>query len=269
MQESSWLTTVIGIGKEGHRLLHEVQSRMASEDGDATKDEGIELCHYWELPMDDNIEVKDLEHNCQNIAIAFLLVDVSDENNIRYAQEIGKFVSTQRPAVSIAILNGKDPVQIADVAAQLFSDVDAVIDLNKCMVTGGLASPYMAYNIVRGINGMLVKPGMIGLDAVDLTEQLRKTGLLHVGFGNVGTDHDEEAMATATKDALSQIKGANAKRIVLCLEGKSDVLSMIDIYSSAETVQKAMPSDALILLGATESKSTGNMVRALIVVSDL
>ena len=31
MQEKSWLTTVIGIGKEGHRLMHEVQSHMVCE----------------------------------------------------------------------------------------------------------------------------------------------------------------------------------------------------------------------------------------------
>ena len=116
MQEKSWITTVIGIGKEGYRLLHEVQSRMASEDSDATKDDGIELCHYWKLPMDGDIDAEEIEHNCRDVVVAFLLVDVSDERNIRYAQEIGKFVSTQRYAVSIAILSGIDPVQITDIA---------------------------------------------------------------------------------------------------------------------------------------------------------
>ena len=128
MQEKSWLSTVIGIGKDGHRLLHEVQSRMASENSDATKDGGIELCHYWKLLTDGDIDTKELEHNCRDIAVAFLLVDVSDENNIRYAQEIGKFVSTQRYAVSVAILSGIDPVQITAAATQLFSDIDAAID---------------------------------------------------------------------------------------------------------------------------------------------
>ena len=269
MQEKSWFTTVVGIGEKGHCLMHEVQSRMVCENNDAIIDYiNIELCHYWELPLYSNVDEKELEHNCRNAAIIFLLADVSNENYIKYAREIGKFVNTRSCAVSIVLLSGADSMQINNVASQLFPDVDAIVDLNECMVTGEFEPPDRAYNIIRGLNGLMAKPGLIGLDAIDLTGQLRKAGLLQVGFGNVGIDHNDEAMATATKDALSQIKCANAKRIVLCLEGKAYTLSMIDICSSAETVEKAMP-DAVILFGATESKSTGNMVRALIVVSDL
>ena len=269
MQEKSWFTTVIGIGQEGHRLMHEVQSRMVCENNDAIiDDKNIELCHYWELPLYSDVDEKELEHNCRDAVIVFLLADVSDENYIKYAREIGKFVNTQSCAVSIVLLSGADSMQINHDASRLFSDIDAIVDLNECTVTGEFELPDRAYNIIRGLNGLMTKPGLIGLDGVDLTKQLHKTGLLHVGLGNVGTDHDDEAMVTATKDALSQIKCANAKRIVLCLEGKAYTLSMIDICSSTETVEKAMPG-AVILVGATETKSTGNMVRALIVVSDL
>lgn len=269
MQEKSWLTTVVGIGKKGHRLMHEVQSRMVCENNDAIiDDKNIELCHYWELPLCSGMDERELEHNCRDAVIVFLLADVSDENYIKYAREIGKFVNTRSCAVSIVLLSGADSMQINNIASQLFPDVDAIIDLNECTVTGEFEPPDSAYNIIRGLNGLMTKPGLIGLDAVDITKQLYKTGLLHVGFGNVGIDHNDEAMATATKDALSQIKCANAKRIVLCLEGKAYTLSLIDICSSAETVEKTMPN-AGILLGATESESAGDKVRALIVASDL
>ena len=269
MREKTWLTTVIGIGKEGHRLMHDVQSHMVCENSDAIIDyKNIELCHYWELPLCSGMDERELEHNCRDAVIIFLLADVSDENLIKYAREIGKFVNTQSCAVSIVLLSGADSMQINNVASQLFLDVDAIVDLNECTVTGEFEPSDRAYNIIRGLNGLMVKPGLIGLDGIDLTKQLHKTGLLHVGLGNVGTDHDDEAMANATKDALSQVKCANAKRIVLCFEGKAYTLSMIDIWSSVETVEKAMPN-ADILFGATESKSIGDMVRALIVVSDL
>ena len=269
MQEKSWLTTVIGIGKEGHRLMHEVQSHMVCENSNAIiDDKNIELCHYWEFPLYSGMDEKELEHNCRDAVIIFLLADVSDESHIRYARKIGEFVSTQSCAVSIVLLNGADSMQISDVASQLFPDVDAIIDLNECRCKGELDPPDRAYNIIRGINGLIAKPGLIGLDAVDLTEQLHKTGLLHVGYSNIVTNHDDEAMAIATRDALSQIKCANAKRIVLCLEGKPCTVSMIDICSSAEIVEKVM-SNASILFGATESESTGDMVRVLIVASVL
>ena len=269
MQEKSWFTTVIGIGKEGHHLMHEVQSRMVCENSDDLIDyRNIELCHYWELPLCNSMDEKELEHNCRNAAFIFLLADVYDENYIKYAREIGKFVNTHSCTVSIVLLSGADPLQINNVASQLFPDVDAIVDLNQCTVTGGVEPPDRAYNIIRGLNSLFAKPGLIGLDAVDTNKQLHKAGLLHVGIGNIETDHDDEAMATATKEALSQIKCANAKRVVLCFEGKAYTLSMIDICSSVETVAKAMPN-ADILYGATESKSIGNMTRGLIVVSDL
>ena len=269
MQEKSWFTTVIGIGKEGHRLMHEVQSRMVCENSDDLIDyRNIELCHYWELPLCNSMDEKELEHNCRNAAFIFLLADVYDENYIKYAREIGKFVNTHSCTVSIVLLSRADSLQINNVASQLFPDVDAIVDLNQCTVTGEVEPPDRAYNIIRGLNSLFAKPGLIGLDAVDTNKQLHKAGLLHVGFGNIETDHDDEAMATATKEALSQIKCANAKRVVLCFEGKAYTLSMIDICSSVETVAKAMPN-ADILYGATESKSIGNMTRALIVVSDL
>lgn len=270
MQEKSWFTTVIGIGNEGHRLMHEVQSRMECENSDEIIDYiDLELCHYWELPLCSGMNERELEHNCRYAPIIFLLADVSDENLIKYAREIGKFVNIRSCAVSIVLLSGADSRQINNVASQLFPDVDAIVDLNECMVTGEFEPPDRAYNIIRGLNGLMAKPGLIGLDAIDLTGQLRKAGLLQVGFGNVGTDHDDEAMATATKDALSQIKCANVKRIVLYLEGKIDAFSMIDICSSEKTVEKAIPDDAMILCGATASESTGDKVRALIVASDL
>ena len=269
MREKIWFTTVIGIGNEGHRLMHEVQSRMECENSDEIIDYiDLELCHYWELPLCSGMDERELEHNCRYAPIIFLLADVSDENLIKYAREIGKFVNIRSCAVSIVLLSGADSRQINNVALQLFPNVDAIVDLNECTVTGEFEPPDRAYNIIRGLNGMLAKPRQIGLDAVDLFEQLHKTGLLHVGFGNAGINNDDEAMANATKDALSQVKCANAKRIVLCFEGKACNLSMIDICSSVETVEKAMPN-ACILFGATESESTGDIVRALIVASDL
>lgn len=264
MQEKWWLSAVIGIGEKGHILLREVQSRMESEKDDTTKNEDIMLCRFWHIPTGSTIANGDIEENCRGIGIAFLLMDTSNEENVNYAQRIADFVKTQYYAVSIAIL----PDICDKTTDSILSSVDAVVDLNACVSIGGFAQAYMAYCVIRGINGLIVKTGLIGLDAVDLAEQLHKAGLLHVGYGNVGTDHDDEAMATATKDALSHIKCANAKRIVLCFEGKADTLNMIDICSSVETVEKAMP-DASILYGATISESTGDMVRVLIVASEI
>jgi len=89
MREKSWLTTVIGIGKEGHRLMHDVQSHMVCETSDAIIDyKNIELCHYWELPLCSGMDERELEHNCRDAVIIFLLADVSDENLIKYAREM-------------------------------------------------------------------------------------------------------------------------------------------------------------------------------------
>ena len=264
MQEKAWISTVVGIGERGHILLHEVQSRMESEKDDAMKGEDIMLCRLWHIPTGSTIAKEALEENCRGIGIAFFLMDASDEESAKYAQCIADFIKTQYYAVSIAIL----PDSCAKTTDSILSSVDAVVDLSACVSSGGFTQAYMAYCVIRGINGLIVKAGLIGLDAVDLAEQLHKTGLLHVGYGNVGTDHDDEAIATATKDALSQIKCTNVKRIVLCFEGKVDTLNMIDICSSVETVEKAMP-DASILYGATKSESTGDMVRVLIVASEI
>jgi len=264
MQEKSWLTTVVGIGEKGHILLREVKSRMESEKDDTTKNEDIMLCHFWHIPTGSTIAKEDFEENCRGIAIAFLLMDVSNEESVNYAQRIAAFIGTQPYAVSIAILmNSCDKT-----TDSIFSSVDAVVDLNACVTTGGFTQAYMAYCVIRGINGLIVKPGLIGLDVADLNEQFQKAGLLHAGFDTARLSEEPQAMRVATEAALSQISNIHAERVLLCMEGNASNLDMQDITASADMVGNSMP-DANIVFGATASKSAEDMVRVLILTSEI
>lgn len=265
MQEKSWLTTVIGIGEKGNILLSEVQSRMIAEETDAKKEDGMALCHYWSLPIGTSIDTASLEQNCRDIAVAFLLIDVSDAKSIKSAQEIGKFVSTQKYAVSIALLVGADSPSNAFDGT--FSFIDAAVDLIGAVDTGDFAPAHMAYSVIRGINSLIVKPGMVGLDVADMNEQFQKAGMLHIGLeiarehGTVGT------LQAATESALSQMSVVDAKRVLLCIDGNEDTLDMHMITVAAEITQLAMP-EADIVFGATVSKSATHAVQVLILASD-
>lgn len=269
MQEKSWLTIVIGIGKKGNLLLSEVQSRMNIEKTDVRKDDDMALCRFWSLSAGANVDTAVIEQNCRDIAIAFLLLDASDTDSVKAAQEIGKFVGTQRYAVSIALLIGADySSNISDmVGEEFFSAVDAAIDLVGEVDKGGFAPTYMAYSIIHGVNSLIVKPGLIGLDAADMNEQLQKAGMLHVGFEIARENAAIETIDAATESVLSQVQVPNAKRVLLCIDGNENTLDLEKINTISCTIVNAMPEANVVCAGSV-SESSKYMIQVLLIATD-
>lgn len=103
---------------------------------------------------------------------------------------------------------------------------------------------------VQGISDLITVPGLVNVDFADVKTIMLNTGLSHMGIGRAsGDNRAEDAVRQAIESPLLETSIEGARGVLINLTGGLD-MSLHEVNTAAEMVQKSADPDAIIIVGA-------------------
>src|SRR6266542_3043313 len=123
------------------------------------------------------------------------------------------------------------------------------------------------YQGVDGITSLIMTPGLINLDFVDVKAVMTGAGsaLMGIGHGS-GEGRAEQAAKAAISSPLLEASIEGAKGVLLSIGGPSD-LALHEVNRAAETITKVAHPDANIIFGAVIDDALGDEVRVTVIAA--
>ena len=184
-----------------------------------------------------------------DVDVLFIFTDLSDENISMQLAEMSKYILT---------------VAIISESAKKVEKFQNAVDV---FVTVEDENIFSMYSAVRCVNG-LTEPGLIGLDFYDIKVILENGGRGYVAYskatGKTPTVDAMESALNSMKEILQR-----SKRILFCIFGSNEVLSMIETNEASIILQKSANPDAEIVWGVTVDENCFDFAEVLIIATDL
>lgn len=113
---------------------------------------------------------------------------------------------------------------------------------------------------VQGISDLISKPGVINLDFADVRTIMSEKGVAHMGIGRAqGKNKTEEAAEMAINSPLLETSINGARFVLISVAGGND-LSLLDIRSAGEIINKKVDIEAEIIFGTSINEELGDEV---------
>ena len=222
-------TKIIGVGDFGTKIVNYLQSKPLFH---------TDFAVVAENKIDDKIIV--------DVDVLFIFTDLTDENISMQLAEMSKYILT---------------VAVIPESAKKVENFQNIVDV---FITFEDENIFSMYNIVRCING-LTEPGLIGLDFYDIRVTLENGGKGYIAYGKASNEID--AMNTAVNSMKEILQ--RSKRILFCIFGSNEVLSMIEANEASIILQKVANPDAEIVWGVTVDENCLDFAEVLIIATDL
>lgn len=275
MNENVSLTTILGIGERTYKVLDYIRVCMREEEPDLQNNYfavRLNLCHYCYISTSYDLTSDTIKNSIKDIPICFLIVDAYDSKSINYVYQFNDYIHTLECGLSIVMLLGNSNSSLKDksLIEELCSHVDSVIELGN-LTEEDIPEYIMVYNIIRGINSMLVKPSYFGFDVADLYFHLKSSGILKVAWSIENAKMNqtkEDTVSLVTQSAFIKINKQLAlvaiKKLFIFIEGSESVLDLINVQDAIHKVINELPESTETLYVAVDSKTIGDDVRVLI-----
>lgn len=120
---------------------------------------------------------------------------------------------------------------------------------------------------VQGISDLILVPGLINLDFADLKTVMFDKGLAHMGIGyGTGENKAEDAAKAAMLSPLLETTIDGARSVLINVTGGLD-LSLYEVNMAAEMIQKAVDSEAEIILGSVINEALEDEVHLTVIAT--
>jgi len=122
-------------------------------------------------------------------------------------------------------------------------------------------------NSVKSTAELITKPGLINLDLADVKAVMTNGGLAMIGMGESDTENRAvEAVEKALNNPLLSLDISGADGALINVTGGPDI-TIREAQQVVEAVSGRLTPDAKIIWGAQVSKSLGDTVRTLVIVT--
>ena len=225
-------TKIIGVGGFGAKIVNYLKSKPLFN---------TDFAVVAENKIDDEI--------ITDVDLIFIFTYLSEENISIQLAEMSKYILT---------------VAVIPESAKKVEKFQNAVDV---FITVEDENIFSMYNAVRCVNG-LTEPGLIGLDFYDIRITLENGGKGYVAYGKATS---KTPVIDAMESAINSMKDTlqRSKRIMFCIFGGNEVLSMIEANEAGIILQKAANLEAEILWGVTIDENCLDFAEVLIFATDL
>lgn len=225
-------TKIIGVGDFGAKIVNYLKSKSLFH---------TDFAVVTENEIDDKI--------ITDVDLLFIFTNLSDENIPMQLAEMSKNILT---------------VAVIPESAKKIEKFQNAVDV---FITVEDKNIFSMYNIVRCVNG-LTGPGLVGLDFYDIKIILENGGKGYVAYGKAtGKTPVIDAMESAINSAGDIFR--KSKRILLCIFGCLESLSMMEVHEATIIFQKSANPDSEIVWGVPIDENCFDFAEVLIIATDL